>query len=131
MWTPSSDSNSAPSLIVYDRGERRAGTVGKELPFVECKISIPSNSENESSQEDMQSDNAITGELLVRGPTLFKEYIGKPKETAESFDSEGFFKTGDTVRFEEGIYTILGRSSVDIIKMGWYKLSALEIENCL
>ena len=43
----------------------------------------------------------------------------------------GWFCTGDIAVIEDGYYRIMGRSSVDIIKSGGYKLSALEIENKL
>ncbi|CAG2065453.1 unnamed protein product [Timema podura] len=41
------------------------------------------------------------------------------------------FTTGDTTRFENGYYQILGRTNIDIIKTGGYKVSALEIETHL
>ena len=44
---------------------------------------------------------------------------------------EGWFRTGDIAVVEQGYYRILGRSSVDIIKTGGYKVSALEIEEVL
>lgn len=69
------------------------------------------------------------GELLVKGPTVFREYWNRPEATAAAFDSSGYFLTGDIAqRDENGFYQIIGRSSVDIIKSGGYKLSALEIE---
>ena len=68
------------------------------------------------------------GELRLAGPALFAGYWGKPEATAESFDEQGFFRTGDTVVRQGGVWCILGRTSVDIIKCGGYKLSALEIE---
>lgn len=73
------------------------------------------------------------GELLVKGDNLFKEYWGKPEATAEAFDSEGWFKTGDTAASKGSppYWRILGRTSVDIIKSGGYKISALDIENKL
>lgn len=43
----------------------------------------------------------------------------------------GLYPTGDTVAVENGVYKILGRSSVDIIKSGGYKISALDIERHL
>ena len=56
-------------------------------------------------------------------------YYKRPEETKKSFDAEGFFFTGDIVHVSnDGIYKILGRSSVDIIKSGGYKISSLEIE---
>lgn len=100
-------------------GDRKVGYVGKPLPGVLCKISTASDLHNE-------------GELRVKSPSVFKNYWNKPKETIEAFDSEGFFKTGDTVRVDkDGNYKIIGRTSVDIIKSGGYKISALEIEQIL
>ena len=98
--------------------DRRAGAVGTPLPGVECRVRA--------------QGGGGEGELLVRGPTLFREYVGRPRETAEAFDADGWFMTGDPGRRDAGgVYTILGRSSVDIIKSGGYKLSALEIESVL
>jgi malonyl-CoA/methylmalonyl-CoA synthetase len=58
------------------------------------------------------------------------EYWGRPKETQKAF-RDGWFLTGDVAVVENGIFRILGRSSVDIIKTGGYKVSALEIEEVL
>ena len=66
----------------------------------------------------------------MRGPGVFREYWNRPAATAESFD-DGWFRTGDMAVLERGYYRILGRLSVDIIKSGGYKLSALEIETAL
>uniref|UniRef100_A0A9L0RIM3 Acyl-CoA synthetase family member 3 n=1 Tax=Equus caballus TaxID=9796 RepID=A0A9L0RIM3_HORSE len=71
------------------------------------------------------------GELLVRGPSVFREYWDKPEETKNAFTSDGWFKTGDTAVFKDGRYWIRGRTSVDIIKSGGYKISALEVERLL
>ncbi|XP_074572056.1 putative CoA ligase CCL8 isoform X1 [Curcuma longa] len=104
-------------------GARKAGTVGKPLPRVEVKILA----------EDGRPIGAKgVGELCVRSPSLFKEYWKKPEATKSSFIDDGFFKTGDTVTVDEdGYYIILGRTNADIMKVGGYKLSALEIEAVL
>ena len=67
------------------------------------------------------------GELLVRGPNVFREYWGRPEATAEAF-VDGWFRTGDIAVHEPEGYRLLGRSSVDIIKSGGEKISAIEIE---
>ena len=69
----------------------------------------------------------------MKGDNLFKEYWRQPDATAEAFDEDGWFKTGDTAASQGNppYWRILGRSSVDIIKSGGYKISALEIENAL
>ncbi len=63
----------------------------------------------------------------VRGPGVFAEYWRRPEETRRAF-RDGWFRTGDVAVKEDGAYRLLGRTSVDIIKTGGYKISALEIE---
>lgn len=72
------------------------------------------------------------GELYVKGPTVFEKYWNKPESTRETFTSDGWFKTGDTMCIDkDGYYKVLGRTSVDIIKSSGYKISALDIESKL
>ena len=61
---------------------------------------------------------------------MFLEYWNNPDATADAF-VDGWFRTGDMAILDDGYYRILGRSSVDIIKTGGYKVSALEIEEVL
>ena len=105
----------------YDR-ERRAGYVGIPLPNVEVRLV------DEQFQDIPAGEQ---GEILVKGNNVFKEYWGKPEETKKEFTSGGWFKTGDVAIKENNYYRIVGRSSVDIIKSGGYKISALEIEEVL
>ncbi len=101
-------------------GERRAGTVGLPLPTVGARIVGEDGAE------------AASGELWIRGPSVFPGYFERPEATQAAFAADGWFKTGDTVtRDERGYFKILGRTSVDILKSGGYKLSALEIEEVL
>merc|ERR1711879_85092 len=55
----------------------------------------------------------------------------RPDVTKESFTADGWFITGDTAVYKEGSYRIVGRTSVDVIKSGGYKISALDIERHL
>jgi malonyl-CoA/methylmalonyl-CoA synthetase len=105
----------------YD-GERRAGFVGVPLPGVEVRLV--------AEQGGVIAAEGTPGEIQVRGPAVFREYWNAPDVTARSFTA-GWFRTGDVAVVEGGSYRILGRSSVDIIKSGGYKLSALEIEAAL
>lgn len=102
-------------------GERRPGFVGRPLPGVEVRL---------LDDEGRGVAAGSPGELHVRGPSLFTEYWGRPEETAAAFH-DGWFRTGDVAVLEDEAYRILGRRSVDIIKTGGYKVSALEIENVL
>jgi malonyl-CoA/methylmalonyl-CoA synthetase len=71
------------------------------------------------------------GEIQIKGANVFKEYWQKEEATKKSFTSDGWFRTGDIAVVEDGYYKILGRDSIDIIKSGGYKISALEIEEVL
>jgi len=102
-------------------GERLAGHVGRPLPGVEVR---------RVSSEGIEVDEGEPGEIEVQGEGVFAEYWGRPEETNRSF-REGWFRTGDVAVVEQGSYRILGRQSVDIIKTGGYKVSALEIEEVL
>ncbi|XP_068587204.1 malonate--CoA ligase ACSF3, mitochondrial isoform X1 [Cebidichthys violaceus] len=119
------------------KGSRIPGAVGFPLPSVEVRI-VMNNSSNTTIVEGNHRETQVRpglegkeGELLVRGPSVFKEYWNKPQETTESFTDDGWFKTGDTAIYKDGVYWIMGRSSVDIIKSGGYKISALEVERHL
>ena len=101
------------------RGERRPGAVGAPLPGVDVRLKAETGS--------VVTIEGEPGEIQVRGPGVFQAYWNRPEATAESFE-EGWFRTGDMAVLERGYYRILGRLSVDIIKSGGYKLSALEIE---
>lgn len=103
------------------RGERRPGFVGTPLPDVEVRLV----DDNGGPVED-----GTAGELEVRGPNVFLEYWQRPEETKAAF-RDGWFRTGDVAVLESGAYRLLGRTSVDIIKTGGYKVSALEIEEVL
>ncbi|MEH2240153.1 acyl-CoA synthetase [Nostoc sp.] len=102
-------------------GERLSGYVGKPLPQVEVRLV------NESTE---LVPAGTPGEIQVKGPGVFLEYWQNPQATAKAFQ-DGWFCTGDTAVVENGNYRILGRMSVDIIKTGGYKVSALEIEEVL
>lgn len=102
-------------------GERLAGTVGRPVPGMEVRV---------VDEKDVLVPEGVQGELQVKSPGVFREYWHRPEVTAESF-VDGWFKTGDIVVREKGVFRIMGRSSVDIIKTGGYKVSALEIEEVL
>ena len=77
------------------------------------------------------SDGETVGEIQVRGPNLFVEYLNRPDATAAAFDG-GWFRTGDmALRDASGNYRIVGRRATDLIKSGGYKIGAGEIENAL
>ena len=103
-------------------GERRAGFVGTPLPGVEVRL---------VDDEEAPVRGSEAGQIQVRGPGVFMRYWRRPVESAEAFTADGWFRTGDQACIEGGSYRILGRASVDILKTGGEKISALEIEDTL
>ncbi|NWI97770.1 ACSF3 synthetase, partial [Pitta sordida] len=123
-------------------GARVPGSVGTPLPGVRVRVATEtlrngSRSYTVHAQGDENGTQVTAGlegqegELLVKGPTVFREYWNRPKETAEAFTPDGWFRTGDTAVYKDGVYWIRGRTSVDIIKNGGFKISALEVERHL
>ncbi|KAL4974150.1 hypothetical protein BDW66DRAFT_92468 [Aspergillus desertorum] len=132
-----------------DLADRVDGSVGWPLPSVEVRLVDTDTNEVIQPGEEIDSNGRTReGEIQLRGPTIFREYWGNEKATLETFapDSDGkgaWFKTGDiaTRRSVETaglgksgewavgpMYFIQGRRSVDIIKVGGEKVSALEVE---
>jgi len=103
------------------RGQRVPGSVGTPLPSVEVQL-VGENGEPVGP--------GTPGEIEVRGPSVFAEYWGKADATREAFRDD-WFRTGDTAVVENGVYRILGRTNIDILKTGGHKVSALEIEEAL
>jgi len=103
------------------RGERVPGSVGTPLPGVEVRL---------VGEHGNPVGSGIPGGIEVRGPAVFAEYWARPGATRDAF-RDGWFITGDTAVVENGIYRILGRTNIDILKTGGHKVSALEIEEAL
>ena len=93
--------------------DNNLGTVGKPLPGTEIRI----------------DDN---GELLMRGPGIFDRYWNKPEKTAETFDSEGWLRSGDVAKIDEnGCLSITGRIKDILITAGGKNITPTEIESSL
>lgn len=109
----------------YKGAPRLPGRVGRPFPGVEALI----RPDPDHLPEPNAPKDVVVGELLIKGPQVFKEYWNRPQATQESF-SDGWFLTGDTAEWDPNTssYRILGRRSVDIIKTGGYKVSALDME---
>ncbi|GLU42462.1 acyl-CoA synthetase [Allomuricauda sp. NBRC 101325] len=103
-------------------GTRKPGHIGQPLTGVDILL---------GDSDYKPVPNGEPGEILIKGPNVFKEYWNKPKATEEAFTPEGWFKSGDIAIWDGDSIKILGRNSVDIIKSGGYKISALEIEEVI
>lgn len=106
-------------------GRREAGWVGVAVNGVETRL-------RDDDDGPVPHDGASVGHLEVRGPTLFSGYLGRPEATAATWTDDGWFRTGDAACIApDGRHRIVGRTSVDLIKSGGYRVGAGEIESCL
>jgi fatty acid CoA ligase FadD36 len=106
-------------------GERRAGWVGLPIAGVETRLL-------DDNDNPVPHDGETVGRLHVRGPMMFDGYLNRPEATAEAFDADGFYRTGDVAVIDgDGMHRIVGRESVDLIKSGGYRIGAGEIETSL
>ncbi len=91
----------------------RFGSIGRALPGVEMKI-------------------AEDGEMLIRGPVVFREYWQNPEATAETIDAEGWMATGDIGEVDDdGYFHVSGRKKDIIITAGGKNLTPANIEGDL
>lgn len=103
----------SPVIAINTTAAYRIGSVGKPLPNVECRI-------------------AEDGELLVRGPNVFPGYWHKPNESAESFDTDHWFRTGDIGRIDDDGFLYITDRKKELLKTSGGKLVAPQpIENKL
>ena len=121
-WTKLRDGH--PILTRY--GGTEFGNAYSVSPWLE---NVPDGSVGmKMAGVDMKLKSEPEGEVLMRSPIMFSKYLFDATATKEALDDQGYFKTGDIARREGDFYFILGRESVDIIKSGGYKISALDIE---
>ncbi|MET7984342.1 acyl-CoA synthetase [Streptomyces sp. NPDC005281] len=117
-------------------GEVRPGTVGVPLPGVGLRLVEEDGTTIAWYEADGTPagtyDGESVGEIQVRGPNLFTEYLNRPDATAAAYTADGWFRTGDMAVLDpDGSVRIVGRKATDLIKSGGYKIGAGEIENAL
>ena len=103
-------------------GERRAGTVGQALPYVDVRIVTDARK---------PAGVGAVGNVEVRGPNVFSGYWNRPDLTASEFTAEGFFRTGDVGMIEhDGYLWLVGRAK-DLIITGGLNVYPIEVEEVL
>ena len=103
----------SPVIALNYPEAHRIGTVGQALTNVECRF-------------------AEDGELEVKGPSVFKGYWKKEKETPKAFTADGWFKTGDIGNIDKDGYLSITDRKKELLKTSGGKLIAPQpIENKL
>jgi len=125
---------------------RKRGMVGNPMPGVQVRIVEPGTNHvlamgdhDGTTILTSEKDKQLTGELQVKGPSVFKRYHNHPKDTEKEFTKDKWYMTGDMVEFVpsdgsdgyDGAYKVLGSLNVDIIKTGGFRVSALDVEKLL
>jgi malonyl-CoA/methylmalonyl-CoA synthetase len=104
-------------------GERRIGSVGLPLPGVQVRVVNPEN--------NVRMPIGEVGEVQLRGANIFKGYWRQPRQTAEAFSSDGWFRTGDLGYFDKDGYLNLRGRSKDLIISGGLNIYPPEVERVL
>jgi long-chain acyl-CoA synthetase len=113
LWEGYGLTETSPLIAINNPLHHRMGAAGMPLPNVELK-------------------QAEDGELLVRGPSVFHGYWQKPEANAESFDAEGWFRTGDIARTDSDGFLFITDRKKELLKTSGGKLVAPQpIENKL
>jgi long-chain acyl-CoA synthetase len=113
LWEGYGLTETSPVIALNSPTKQRMGSVGPPMPNIELKL-------------------AEDGELLVRGPSVFTGYWQKPGATAECFDAEGWFRTGDIARIDADGFLYITDRKKELLKTSGGKLVAPQpIENKL
>lgn len=113
--------------IIQRYGSTEQGVVF-HMPFL-TDADLPDGSVGEAAVGmEVKLSEGDEGEVLTKSSVSFSKYIHDPEATRAAFDKQGYFKSGDMAIKKGKYYIITGRSSVDILKSGGYKISALDVE---
>jgi len=105
-----------------DSREARFNSVGRAMPGTELRV---------ADVETGRPLSGSTGELQVRGCSVFSGYLGNPEVTAASFTPDGWFKTGDLAQMDQDGYVRLRGRIKEIINRGGVKYHPGEVEALL
>ena len=107
----------APDVITHVRCSQ-----GRPSFMVDLKIT-------DAEGRRLPHDGIAVGNLYVRGPWVVRGYYNDAEASAEAFDAEGWFKTGDVCAIDPDGYVRITDRSKDVIKSGGEWISSIDLEN--
>ena len=124
------ETTSMATIVPWDVNRRTGagevdtwGSVGKPLPGVEMKLV-------DEAGRDVTEEKG-RGELCVKGPGVVQGYYENERATRESWDEEGYFRTGDVVQLDkEGLMYVVERVK-ELIKIRGFQVAPAELEGVL
>jgi fatty-acyl-CoA synthase len=111
----------AVSALPEDDVHRKRGSAGKQLFHVDIRI---------FDEDDNELPAGEMGEIVIKGPNVFKEYWNMPEETAAALRN-GWFHSGDMGRFDEEGYLWIVDRKKDMIISGGENVYPAEVEDCI
>ncbi len=120
----------SPLLTINMPGTRKLDSAGCALPGVELRIDTDVSTEESAPQAEQESGSAPQqGEILARGPAVFRGYRNLPDQTSQAFTPDGWFRTGDLGYFDADDYLyISGRASTLIVTEGGKNIQPEPVE---
>jgi long-chain acyl-CoA synthetase len=112
----------SPAAVVCRVDEEFTGTIGLPIPSTEVMIA-----------DDDGNPLAVgeAGEICIRGPQVMEGYWQRPAETAEVMLPDGWLRTGDVGRMDEGGYIFIEDRKKDMILVSGFNVYPNEIENVI
>lgn len=111
------------SVLTTSRGsEIRPGSVGKACPGIEIVL---------VEEDGTHVDPGDSGEIVVRGPGIFKGYFNDPETTSHVLTDDGWFWTGDVGVFDDDGYLFIVDRVKDLIIVSGFNVYPAEVENIL
>lgn len=108
----------APLLAGINMHEQRFRVIGPAIPGVELRIADPDPETGE-------------GEILAKGPNIMLEYYKAPRDTEATFTEDGWLKTGDLGKFEDGYLWLKGRLKNVILGPSGENIYPEEVESVI
>jgi long-chain acyl-CoA synthetase len=120
---------------------KEAGCIGPPVPGVDLKLVDPDTRETKVSSDDLypnpdpdidfDDEDAVSGEIAIKGPQVFEGYHNLPETTEDVFDDEDWFYTDDIGKVDEDGYFWMVDRADDMIISGGNNIYPAEVEDAL